>query len=334
MANPVRFTVESTDIDAPTGFVLEDSDLPKDLPTGTKLRKTITRYAGTFTSVQVHGVEYDPIVLEGVFEDSWYGVLGHARDMRAIVDEVVELGELVRFEYDGLQYWGTLDGKTVEKDPHRVEYELRFEPYWRDDPRQSSYLAFAEPPNDLGESIDGRLGDAESFIQNAPDGISTAFVTTLILELASARNRVSSVLQYISNVADYADLTADQIGLVTRSLFAGIQTLNSTTERLRRAGTEILDDNAAAQLRGSEYVAEANRRVRLSIEDLVAMMRKFLDTTRPRRQRTHVVTQNDTLHRLAQIYLGDFGRWTEIADANDLDTTELVVGSSLLIPRR
>jgi len=49
--------------------------------------------------------------------------------------------------------------------------------------------------------------------------------------------------------------------------------------------------------------------------------------------RTHVVGAGDTLQRLAGAYLGDPGRWREIADANSIvDPLALVPGSALLIP--
>jgi nucleoid-associated protein YgaU len=49
----------------------------------------------------------------------------------------------------------------------------------------------------------------------------------------------------------------------------------------------------------------------------------------------HNLTERDTLPNLAATYLGDPGRWREIADANDLDDPQrLVPGTRLRIPGR
>jgi LysM domain len=333
----ILFTVEGgTELEF--GFVpefeLTSHDLPKDLETGTKLRKTITRYAGTYASVQIHGTEYKPIELDGVFEDSWWGEDGHARDMVAQIEGIVALGEIVRLEYDELELWGTLEASFTEKDRHRIEYRITFEPFWREDPTKQIYIAFAEPPNDLGETLDARLATTEEFFKDAPDGIDANFVSAIILGLASARNKVSDVLGYITKVSDYADLTAQQVALVTRSLFAAARTLENASDSISNAGESTVDNTADAWIRGGEYIQDGARRINENTEDLVLMLRRFLEARRPRRQRTHIVRDGDTLQRLAKIYLGDFARWMEIADTNDLESSTLVTGAELLIPRR
>lgn len=315
-------------------FELVDHDLPKEMPTGAQLRKVVTRYAGTYASVQVNGVEFSPIELEGVFDDSWWGEIGHAKSMRNQIEAIQALGQIVRLEYDDVEFWGTLDCKFTIKTNERIEYRITFDPFWRQDPTAQIYLAFAEPPNDLAETLSARLESTSSFFENAPSGIDAAFVGDIVLGLASVRNSISNILGYITDVADYADLTEQQIGLVTRSLFAGIKTMTSANSRLRSAGTGILQNNAEAWTRGGDYIYEGRYRAQQSTEDLVAMLRRFLEESRPKRQQTHIFRQGDSLQSLAKLYLGDFSRWVEIADANDLDSTTVAVGTVLKIPRR
>jgi hypothetical protein len=316
-------------------FELKDSDLPKEMQTGAKLRKTVSRYSGDYASVQVHGTELKPIDFEGVFDDTWAGEAGHALEMRDTIDALVALGEIVRMEYGKTELWGTLDAEFVEKNSARITYRITFEPYWRKDPSAQIYIAFAEPPNDLAELLDSRLASTASFFEAAPDGLDLSFVGDIVLGLASVRNVTSNILGYVSKVADYADLTSQQIGFVVRSGLAAQRTLSSVKGRLQGAGQSLfIGETAPAWLGGGEYITEGSRRVDQSIEDLVAMLRKFLSLQRPIRQRTHIVREGDTLQALAKLYLGDFSRWTEIADANDLDSTTLVTGSVLKIPRR
>jgi len=331
------FTVE-TDLASGFGFgyefELSSHDLPRDLQIATKLRKTVTHYAGTYTSVQVHGTEMSPMEIEGTFDDSWWGEQGRTKNMIDQIERVAQLGEIVRMEFEGLQLWGTIDFGYTYKTEARAEYRLTFEPFWREDPRQKVYISFAQPPNDLAELLDARLKDTSDFLEDAPFGVDLSFVADIVLAMASARNAVSNVLGLLSSVADYADLIDRQAGLVRRSLFATVKTVTSVRNRLAAAGENIVQADAGSWLRGGEYVYEGTRRVDTSLEDLVAMLRKFLEVSRPKRQVTHVVRAGDTLQRLAEQYLGDFSRWTEIADANDLEGTAIVVGSVLIIPRR
>jgi nucleoid-associated protein YgaU len=48
----------------------------------------------------------------------------------------------------------------------------------------------------------------------------------------------------------------------------------------------------------------------------------------------YVIIYNDTLPRIAQKTLGDFGRWQEIFDLNNLKDIYLVEGDVLRIPRK
>lgn len=334
MTNPVRFIVEEAGGFSFEEVELSDSDLPVSLPTGRELRKTVTRYAGSYTSVQVHGQKHKPISLEGTFEDTWWGASGHALEMRAAVETIVALGQIVRMEHNETQLWGILECEFVEHTPSKIDYDLKFMPYWAEDPYQFSYTPPAEPPNDLAEALDSRLGEAKDFIENAPDGVDTSFVKDALFGLASAKNSLGNVLGYLSDVGGYADLAAEQVSMVTRTLFASIRTMNSVKDRIDNAGDSILGDTASAYIRGGDYIYDGGRLVERSLEDLVAMLRKFLEVRRPRRQRVHTVRVNDTLQRLAKLYLGDYTRWVEIADANDLDNTTLTAGSELIIPRR
>lgn len=335
MASPVLFTVEGSDELIDPVVELAGADLPRDLATGTQLRKTITRYAGTYTTVQTHGVILKPIELEGTFDDTWIGSPGHALEMKETIEAIVDLGKIVRFEYDSDQLWGTLDADFRERRRDRIEYTIRFEPFWREDPTFGLYVAFAEPPNDLAENLSSRVGDLVDHLGDAPDGVSTAFVTSILLDVLSVQNKVSSVLGYVVDVASYADLTTDVIALVTRTLFGAARTLDFVADKMKGAGDEILDDVAAAKIRGGQWIYEGSRRARVALQDLIAMLRKFLTVTRPVRARLHTIRAGDTLPRLAEQFLGDFTRWTEIADANDLETSsDLVVGEVLRIPPR
>jgi nucleoid-associated protein YgaU len=62
-----------------------------------------------------------------------------------------------------------------------------------------------------------------------------------------------------------------------------------------------------------------------------------LEATEPVRERTHRITDGDTLERLARRYLGDASRWPEIRDANrDVLRVDdiLPIGKDLRIPPR
>jgi len=315
-------------------FELAGDDLPKDYESGFKLRETVTRYAGTFTSVQVHGEEFEPIEFEGVLDDTWTADPGHALALRDTIIAIVALGELVRFEYESDQFWGTLEASFKEIRRDRIEYKIKFKPYWREDPQQVVYLAFAEPPLDLGENLDAGLGELKTHLEVPPLGVDLSFVGDVVLDVLSAKNLISNVLGYLDDVGAYAELTAELVGITTRSLFGAARSLDSVAKKLKGAGDSILSNTASAKIEGAQWIYQGSRLTRRTLSDLLAMLRKFLQTREPTRVQLYTVKENDTLQRLARDFLGDFSRWTEIADANDLPNSEIVRGQVLKIPTR
>lgn len=328
----ITFHVEGEPIEV----TLELHDLPRELPSGVRLRKTVSRYSGTYASVQIHGPEYKEIQLVGTLKDEWWGSPGHAEEVQANLEALVTSGGLIRMEHESVQWWGTIEADFVRHRADWIDYEIKFTPEWKEDPRFQQIFAFPDPPNSLAETLRSRIELDAEFLETGFDlGISTAWLTELILQQYSALNKIHDAMAIISGVADYAELAEDKIRLAARAVFSATTTLDNVSRRLKDAGAGILEVSAAGQLRGGQWAESAGRRTKKNLADLIALLRKLRDSYIPVEARTHFVTEGDTLQRLSILYLGSMDRWIEIANANQINNnTDLVVGQELRIPKK
>lgn len=330
---PIRFVVESTG----EAVELAEHDLPPEVPEGIKRRRTVTRYAGEHVSVQVHGLELLPIELRGEIDDTWWGFDGHAAALAEQLRTLAYEGQLVRFEYDDMQLWGLVDIELTRKTSGWYEYELRFEPYWRSNP-EFAFTPLASPEAgsaaDWAERAAERAAQLEAKVAELRPGLDTAWLAALTQAITQASVFVSDALAPLRRAARWVELTRDQVERARAILPRAITTYQSSVDRIQAAAIDVVAGSAVAQLTGYDSTWQIEQDVRAVQTELLGLLRRLLEIYRPLRAQTHIVGEGDTLPRLAQRYLGDYERWPEIADLNELSTSALTPGAILEIPPR
>jgi hypothetical protein len=164
---------------------------------------------------------------------------------------------------------------------------------------------------DLFETLDALLGLISGLVHDVAE------LTRFGAELASLPRRVITELQYR-----------------VESAVAGIE------NAWRELDDTFSDPDNADDLAATEPEMVTSR---LAGERVHALLRDWLRRmvlasyglralAGPRRSVRYVVTQGDTLRQIAREELGDAGRWTEIAEANGLDSLDLEPGQVLVIP--
>jgi len=310
-----------------------------DLPTppiqwGGKLDETVTRYSHGEASVQVHGLELEPVHIEGVLSDTRWGLIGHALEQKSQMLGLMHLGGLVRMDYGEEQLWGTFSVKFEEKRRDHIGYTVDFRPYWQAPPEYQNIMSFSPAPADEGTMIFTELETMYNTADSAPKEVDPSLATQIRLAALSALNKLSAAKSKIGEVVAYSDFNAQAIGLILRDLQGTHSAVRSISNRLRGLAPEAVSDPGVATLRAQSWTMEIERRSRGLSAEVLAFIRAFVASVKPATTRAYVVARGDTLQSIAREFLGDFSRWMEIADLNDLDTTDLTVGQILEIGPR
>jgi hypothetical protein len=349
-APPYIFTAEGGPEDG-LEVRLEGADLPRYDDTrhayGSKLEETATRYPSGDTAVQVHGRKREPVELSGVFEDrKWQQ--GHALEMR---EEVLKLLEapVVRLDYGEDRRWGTMGATFEEERRDKIHYTIRFRPYWTEPPESEVIMEFQPPANDMAVAADQQLQQLDVEVRAAPPSVPFTFGKDLLTAVGSAMNKYASVLQKLHQIVGYADLAESIAAQIESAIRGVIAEIEAVIARLKRTDYESLSENsggsggggggsAAASASGIQTVtaaawaADAERQARRARGSLVEMIREFIARRQGRGASTYVVGQGETLQSIAQDQLGDWSRWTDIADRNDLPNASVEPGDELKMP--
>lgn len=333
-APPLTFTLEEDGRDG-TQVELVEHDLPRPpLQWGGQLDETVTRYSNNETSVQVHGVELEPVHIEGRLDDAWWGAERHALDQKEVMLDLLHTGGLVRMDYGEDRLWGTFHVTFNESRRDRIEYSIDFRPYWAEPPEAEGVMSFSPAADDDATIIFTELEVMHGMADEAPDEVSDSLTESILRNVLRAMNHHATVLNKVSGVQNYANLASDSASVVRRSARATHARLSRLSSRLKSISQDAVSGDGAARMRAQSWATDMERRSRTVSADVLEFVRKLEEALRPSSTRTYVVARGDTLQSIAREQLGDFSRWTEIADRNDLETTNLEVGQSLEIPPR
>lgn len=328
-APPLRFATGDLEV------VLAAHDLPEPpIQWGGSHRKTVTRYARDWVSVQSHGIDLELVEIEGELKDSRW-VPGHAQQVRQNLDAMMTARRIVLLEYDSDKLWGSFEVTFEEIRRDFVRYAISFEPLWREDPEFQTFFDFEQTPEAARGRLTQLVDDTVEFGLDPPSSIiDTGFLSQAQLELLSLQNSVNGALSVLQEVANFQEMSLDTHKLVIRGLRRGLNALQLGIERNESIAIEAISSPGARLSASADFVWTLQSKQRLTRAEIFSLIRRILAETRPVSRRRYLVRDGDTLQSIAERELGDFTRWIEIADANDLDTTDVTVGQLLVLPRR
>lgn len=328
------FTAEGGEFDGKT-VELSGDDLPhfedSENVFGGEVRETVTRYPGGNVSVQTHGYKQEPVKLVGVLEDTAERQ-GWAQRQRFNLERLSKNDGIVHVEYGKEEYWGTMDAKFPEEHRGKVHYELTVRPYWVDPPERFSGVTLERPP-------DGAAAVAEQYVQrldtsaDPPPEADDSIAKQILLAVGEINNAWSQAVGRVRDVTSWGELAGDTADLLTRPVRSALSSAESVVETASKlsasnaAGSTGIEEMVAASWAGA--VARDARRLRAALADF---LRELKTQTSPDSGRTHVVGRGETLRSIAENELGDWNRWTDIADLNDLATDSVDVGDELELP--
>jgi len=314
--------------------VISGHDLPEPpIQWGGETNVEVTKYGGTEQrSAQMLGREYKAVELSGRFSDIRANKKGHARDAKDALEELWKQLHLVRFEYGPEVRWGYIDAEFGEHWAAEIDYKLKFHTLYLEDPDLESPPSFRTSPKPAADAVRAKLAEAEREADK-PNPVAEAAAEAL-KAIYAAQNAMSRAIGVISDVEAWADLAIDEARGVATQLGGAVGKLEDVAEITRGGSFQAMAGAGPEEAAAARYLAGVDETTTAARADLLRLLREFLGAVEPPAREEHVVGDGDTLERLAQEYLGDWTRWHEIAEANDLEATDLERGQILEIPEK
>lgn len=313
----------------------EALDLPQSgIRFGNKVRREITDYGErNAKSVQILGDEFDPISLNGTWDDWQTGDFGRAERLARAFEALSDRAEIVVVEWGSYVRWGLLDFWVEYMHPNKVEWQIEFEPLYKNPPQFQRLPAAPTPPGDQSAAISDLAADMSRIVAAPPETVEPGLLLQLQLGIASIENSIASAAGVLEGITGRVELTEDIAGRAARLLYSPIRVVNSLRARTRNAtlGT-ISTAQGAAAAAVRLWTDEIDERMTFTRRALIELLREMVDYQRPTGFRTIAVRDNETLMTIAARVYGDYSAWTRIADANNLDSPTVAAGTQIVLP--
>jgi len=326
-------------------------------------QKLVTDYypGNAEPTVQVLGPQEDEITIKGRLKAKHFSdvIVGQGRDpdltarIREIPQEFqksIELirlnGFLVQIQMGEFSRWGfikqaTFDLKTVAD----IQYGISFFIVGFNKPRDYIIVSQnAELPFSINKELVKSAADFQDNFGNVPPSIPKSLADQINDNIAAAAEAINLVTGFVDNVLNEVDSIKDSIsraqGLIKNARntlttlqrrvggIASFGTIFPTSGFQAAGGTGISSSYA-----NSSYISNLLSGSFSLVAFLAAIslqLNKFIEKLPIAR---HRAASGDTLQNIAIKYYNDSSKWSDIYDHNKLQSTTLVTGSILEIPR-
>lgn len=305
-------------------------------------------YAGSSEpTIQVLGPREDDTVIRGTLKTKRLRELSlrtAAQEYQELMDAMRLRGNLVKITLGGWRRYGfILNAKFRLRTLQDIDYEITFlivgfnppsncklieakdddliKPNKEITSAAAKALAAAtnyptEMPVSIGDFIAGKVSDVAGVVATV-----TGFVDAALNDVANIQSAVNRALGLIRYARAYVSRTNREVGTVILTV--------------QNLGSSFADEaeKTAATITNINHVYDMQRNL-YSLRFLLAgLQAKFAELARTVPRQRHLVKDGDTLQRLSITYYGDADSWKRIYDHNKLQSTVLVVGTVLEIPR-
>jgi len=309
---------------------------------GGTLRTSKEFYAGNPEPViQILGTEEKDWVFSGRFWDRKIkdtDLKAAAQNMALLLEEMRLRGNILEIVLGEHRRFGLLiDTDFNLKTKDDVDYRLTFEIIGFRQPKFCQQVSESGVvPLDASQAMADALALYLDAFQDAPTEVPRSIADTI-------NGIVSDVAGLVGSVTGFVDDILSQVEDVSDAVVRGVGLVKFVRGELIRAKRRIgqIAFNTSTYLGLSvpfrNITADFVIGVSVEIGPILDEMDSFqarleqLRSTIPLTR--HRIAEDDTLQRLAVKFYNDASKWEDIFDHNDLETTDLVVGSVIEIPR-
>lgn len=324
-----------TDEESGAELRLDGADLPEPPSDwGGQQRRTRTDYPNGESSIQVHGMQWTPLELNGTWHDGWTQTPGWAQEQKQAARAIMTAGRIVRLDYDQDSVWGTFDVDIKERDRAHVNYEITFEPVWVDPPEYQAVMRFESTPGEDIAAVDDELKQLEAEAQVTDDRIKESWRTELLLRTQRTLNAWGELNADLGGVSTYTDLDAQQAAQVQRQALRTLKHARDLTKRTQGTDPSEMAASGPDRLVAQSVTMRVERRVLLITGLVITVIREVARLRQPQDRRDYRVSEGDTLVSIAEEQLDDWTRWEQIATINGLNFPgQVSPGDVLKMPR-
>lgn len=175
-------------------------------------------------------------------------------------------------------------------------------------------------PDSMPQSLADQINSAISGVASVVSTV-TGFVDSVVNDALALQNSANRALGMLKYARAYISRTNRQIGSISIAFYSLGSQFNSEAQK------------TSAYIRNLKFITEVKATNQSLASQLAAMQKKFANLARTIPMVRHLVAEGDSLQKLSVKYYGSADNWERILVHNKLESTALVKGTVLEIPK-
>lgn len=299
-------------------FQFQNFEIPEQIAFPGKQKLVPHKYIGGKKTVDVLGVEYDPISFSGIITGS------KSSDRVKKLELMRDKGKKLTFTLDDISFDVLISDFTpIYQSPYRRPYSIVLEVIKR---------------NDSPTKVDALTGALNALIGS---DIGKALGLADYIDVASVTSAVNSIQSAVNTISDYAHATTDAVNAVLTPIAAARSIIHSAILSVESSMGEItslggLVPGNPVQKTVSNLLKQADGATSLSylysLHSVTGRIEKNVQAGNTADGVKTITVSGGTLYRVASTQYGDPTLWTAIASANNLTDPQLSGITTLVIP--
>jgi len=302
-------------------------------------------------TVQVLGPQEDEITISGKLKSKHFAKQRNDPTLEESIRKLpleyqksIELirlnGFLVNIQMGEFSRWGFIKQATFELATYAdIRYKITFLIVGFNKPRDYIVVSkTGEIPFAINKQLIAKMTEYQATFGNVPETMPKSFADQIKENVATVAQSVNLVTGFVDNILNEVDSTKDAVsraqGLV-KNARNNITTLQRRVGAISPFGSVFTSGGSgiSGSYTNSSFIANtlsSSFSLTAFLASLAKQLKQFSDKIPIAR---HRVQEGDTLQNLAIKFYNDSAKWSEIYDHNKLQTTVLVKGVILEMPR-
>lgn len=289
-------------------------------------------------AIQVLGSEEKDVTITGILKDKNYSdpeLYGASTELQQLIDSVRIRGNVVKITLgEWLRYAIITETKFDLDNLARVSYSITFAVIGFNPPKNAKFTAGPrEIPFAINEELIAKAQELQAEFSSIPKEIPRSIADIL-------NDAISTVSGVVATVTGFVDSIVSTVQDIQKSVQRALGLIKYAQTKLNSYKKLIggFDPFSATGTLTGRYESAKfyNKQISLSasmtalLERLKARLKSLVNNSP---LLTHLIINGDNLQKISVKYYKNPDNWKKIYEYNNLNSTELVIGKTLDIPR-